>query len=213
MVHLEENAMQGVNKNYILLISILAVTGLIAIGLNYFGAKPATDVDLSTIPIKVNGWLGKEIPVEADVNAILETESILMREYRKGNDKIWLAIVYYKDSKVSLHLPESCYTGQGSQIVERGTEKINDQIIANKFVLKGDKGNQIVLYYFESGDYRTHSYQSLRWNMILNRLKRKSNSGALVRYSIPIGQDQEASQEKLKNFIAEFGELLPKYLI
>ncbi len=205
--------MQGVNKNYIVLIGILIVTGLIAMGLNHFGAKPVTDVDLSKIPMKVNGWQGKEIPVESDVNAILETESILMREYRKGNDIVWLAIVYYKDSKVSLHLPESCYTGQGSQIVARGTEKINDEITANKFVLKGNKGNQIVLYYFESGDFRTHSYQALRWNMIMNRLKRKSNSGALVRYSIPIGRDQEASQKTLIKFIADFGGLLPKYLI
>lgn len=205
--------MPGVNKNYLVLIGILAVTGLIAIGLNYFGAKPVTAVDLTKIPMKVNGWQGKEIPVESDVNAILETESILMREYKKGNDVVWLAIVYYKDSRVSLHLPESCYSGQGSQIVERGTEKINDQIMANRFVLKGNKGNQIVLYYFESGDFRTHSYQSLRWNMILNRLKRKSNSGALVRYSIPIGRDQEASQQKLKEFISDLGAILPKYLI
>lgn len=205
--------MQGVNKNYLILVGVLVVTSLIAVGLNYFGAKPVTNVDLSKIPMKVNGWQGKEIPVESDVNAILETESVLMREYKRSNDVVWLAIVYYKDSRVSLHLPESCYTGQGSQIVERGTEKINDQIIANKFVLKGNKGNQIVLYYFESGDFRTHSYQSLRWNMILNRLKRKSNSGALVRYSISIGRSQEESQKVLKKFISDLGPLLPQYLI
>lgn len=205
--------MPGVNKNYLALVWILAAAGLIAMGLNHFGARPVTAVDLSKIPMKVNGWQGKEIPVETNVNAILETESILMREYQKGNNTVWLAIVYYKDSRVSLHLPESCYTGQGSEIVERGTEKINDKIIANRFMLKGDKGDQIVQYYFESGEFRTHSYQSLRWNMILNKLKRKSNSGALVRYSIAIQNNRELSQKVLNDFIVDFGPLLPKYLI
>lgn len=205
--------MPGVNRNYIVVVSLLIMTGAVAVGLNYFGAKTVTNVDLSKIPMQINGWQGKGIPVESDVNAILETESVLMREYKKGNDVVWLAIVYYKDSRVSLHLPESCYTGQGSQIVERGIEKVNTQITANKFVLKGNKGNQIVLYYFESGDFRTHSYRALRWNMIMNKLRRKSNSGALVRYSVPIAKSQGETLKRLKEFISEMGALLPNYLI
>jgi hypothetical protein len=53
----------------------------------------------------------------------------------------------------------------------------------------------------------------MRWQMMLNKLKSKSNSGALVRFSTPIGQNPDETLKILKKFVNEIGPLLPKYLI
>jgi EpsI family protein len=175
------------------------------------------NIDISKIPLNIGGWQGKDITVDEKTKDILETESVLMRKYVKGNNLVWVAIVYYKDSRVALHLPESCYTGQGSHIAKREIEEISipgiNKFYANKLLLKGNKGNQVIIYYFEAGDVRTGSYQTMRWQMMLNKLKSKNNSGALVRFSAPIEQNPDETLKTLKKFINELGPLLSKYLI
>lgn len=209
--------MQRFRIRYIILIGILSIFSLIILWVQYKQPVKKIRVDMSKIPLNVGGWQGEDIAIDEKTKNILETESVLMRKYVKGENSLWLAIVYYKDSRVALHLPESCYTGQGSHIVKRETEEISilglKNFYANKLVLKGNKGNQVILYYFETGDIRTGSYQTMRWQMILNRLKSKSNSGALVRFSALIEQNPDETLKMLKKFINEIGPLLSKYLI
>jgi len=210
--------MQGFRIRYIILIGILSIFSVIIFWIQYKQPVQKINVDISKIPLNIGEWQGEDIAIDKKTKDILETESVLMRKYVKGDNSVWLAIVYYKDSRVALHLPESCYAGQGSHIVKRDKEKIDipglKSFYANKLVLKGNKGNQIILYYFETGDIRTGSYQSMRWQMMLNKLKAKSNSGALVRFSMVITDSSLTSNlETLERFIKEIGKLLPNYLI
>jgi len=209
--------MQEFRIRFITLIGILCVFSLIIFWIQYKQPVNKINIDMSKIPLNIGEWQGEDIAIDKKTKDILETESVLMRKYVKGENSIWLAIVYYKDSKVALHLPESCYTGQGSHIVKRETEEIYipglKSFYTNKLILKGNKGNQVILYYFETGDIRTNSYQTLRWQMMLNKLKSRSNSGALVRFSTLLQQDSDESIKILKQFIKEIGKLLPNYLI
>lgn len=218
MANLEEVSMREFRIRYIILISIFCFFSIITFWIQYKNPLRHTNVDISKIPLNIGEWQGKEIPIDKKISAILETSSILMREYSNGKDSVDLAIVYYKDSRVALHLPESCYTGQGSHIVKRETEEISTlglkDFYANKLLLKGNKGNQVILYYFETGSMRTNSYLALRWQMILNKLNSKRTSGALVRFSTVTTENSIANNlEILKKFIREIGSLLPNYLI
>ncbi len=210
--------MQKFNIRYTILISILAVFAGITFWIQYMQPVEKTSIDISKIPLYVGEWQGEEIAVDEKTKDILETDAVLMRKYSnpKGEEVI-LAIVYYKDSRVTLHLPESCYTGQGSHIVKRDIEEINipklKNFFANELVLKGDKGNQVILYYFETGSLRTNSYMAFRWQMMKNKIMARNNSGALVRFSTPIQQNLDKAIEILKQFIKEIVPLLPKYLI
>jgi EpsI family protein len=204
MVCLEETAMPKIKSAFPVLIVVLLVFTALSLLIGTLYKKTPGSINLNQIPYNIGSWRGKAIPVEEQVSAILETDAVLMREYKKGQDKIWLAIVYYKDSRVALHLPESCYTGEGSQIVETGVEEVDTDLRANKILVKGDKGNQIVLYYFDTGGYKTSHYQSFRWHMMLNQLYHKPNSGALLRFSINYqGKDIEGNLRKLKEFMKE----------
>ena len=209
--------MQGLRLRYLIFIAVLSIFATIVVWMQYKQPSDKSNVDISKIPLNVGDWQGEDAAIDKKTKDILETESVLMRKYTKGENSVWLAIVYYKDSRAALHLPESCYTGQGSHIVKKDRETISipglENFYANKLVLKGNKGNQIILYYFETGDIRTGSYQFMRWQMMLNKLKSKSNSGALVRFSTPIGQNPDETLKILKKFVNEIGPLLPKYLI
>ncbi len=71
-------------------------------------SKQKTEIDLSKIPLDIGEWRGKEIPIDKQTKDILETNSVLIREYTNSkDDAISLAIVYYKDSRIAFHLPES----------------------------------------------------------------------------------------------------------
>lgn len=176
-------------------------------------------VDISQIPLNIGEWKGEEIVVDRQTKDILETEAVLMRNYiNANNEKILLAIVYYKDSRVALHLPESCLMGQGSRLADRRLEKIeisfNNVFSSNSILTKSDRGNNLVIYFYETGNLMTSSYFTFRKQILLNKLNGKGTTGALVRFSINI--TDENKQDKLKviqKFIKEIGQLLPKYLI
>lgn len=210
--------MQKFNLRYIILVSILGIAALVIFWMQNVQPVGGSTIDINKIPLNIGNWKGENSTVDQKTKDILETESVLVRKYRNHEgEEVYLAIVYYKDNRVALHLPESCYTGQGSHIAERGKEQLKfsktDDFVANKFVLKGDKGNQVILYYFETSDVRTGSYQTMRWHRMINRLKSKSNSGALIRFSSNIINNPEETLKLLKKFIKEIGPLLPEYLI
>ncbi|MDD5259292.1 MAG: EpsI family protein [bacterium] len=206
--------MPKIKKAYPVLIGVLLVFAIFSLVISTFHKKMSGNVNLGQIPYNIGSWRGMAIPAEEQASAILDTDSVLMREYRKGTDKIWLAIVFYKDSRVAMHLPESCYAGVGSQIVDEGVETIDADLVVNKIILKGSKRNQIVLYYFDACGYKTPHYQFFRWHMILNQLKHKPNSGALIRFSTNYnGKGVRTNLEKLKGFIKEINPILEKIFI
>ena len=216
MGHMEEISMLKFKTRFLILVVILVIFSAIAGWIQYGQPKTKTDIDLSVIPLKIGEWRAEEFLVDKKTKDILETESVLMRRYSRGKESVVLAIVYYKDSRVALHLPESCFSGQGSQIVKRELEPISipglDSFSANKLILEGNKGNLVALYFFQTGKMMTHSYQAMRWKMILNKLKSKSNSGALIRFSADIDKNPEETCATLKQFIKEIGPILSQYL-
>lgn len=208
--------MQKFQKRYIILIGVLSLFVTLILMIQYRHPVERINVDLSKVPLNIGEWQGEEISVDEETKDILETESVLMRKYTRGNDSVDLAIVYYRDSRVAFHLPAGCYAGKGTYIVERGIEKINisesKNFYTNKLVIKGNKGNQVVLYYFETGDIRTNSYMTLRWNMMIDKLKSKRNDGAMIRFSAPIKDEPDGTLRILKQFINQIVPLLQKYL-
>ena len=211
--------MPELRKRYLFVLFLLTLTSMfILLYQNRIIAVP-TEVDIFKIPLEIGQWNAKEISVDNAVQDILETQSVLMREYiNKNGQSVWLTIVYYRDNRVELHMPERCSVGQGSQIVETGQEAIDDKatglsMAVNKFIVKAGRMSQVVLYYFESGDFCTPSYQGLRWHMIKNKLKGSPNSGALVKFSASVKINQDETIEVIKHFIKGINLILPEYLI
>jgi len=175
-------------------------------------------IDLSKIPDSVGEWKSKEVNVDKKVFDILQTSSVLIKEYVNPlGDSVFLTIVYYKAHRVEFHSPERCAVGQGSYISEIGKEDLFDSegnklVAANKLLVKGDQRVELILYYFESEGFITGNYLRLRLHMIMNKLQNKPNSGALIKFSALVNHDISATNKVLNNFIRLIVLDLTKYL-
>lgn len=180
--------------------------------------KALKTVDLSNIPDTIEDWKSKTVPVDKKIVDILQTPSVLIKEYyNSAGDRVYLTIVYYKANRVEFHSPERCAVGAGSYISEARREDIFDSsgnkfINVNKLIVKGEHRAEVILYYFESEGFATGSYPQLRWHMIINKLKNKPNSGALIKFSSSTTGSLSNTEEQLKKFMLLIGPLLSKCL-
>ncbi|KPK96506.1 MAG: hypothetical protein AMJ95_13875 [Omnitrophica WOR_2 bacterium SM23_72] len=209
--------MKNFSVRYTLIIILLAIFSVIIFITDYKNRSIKISLDLTKLPLKVEGWSVEEMPIDDKTKSSLETDSILMRKYLKGDKVVWLAIVYYQNTQVALHLPESCYIGQGSYIVNTETEELKGAdslpFHANKLVLTGNKGNQLILYYFQTSGIITDNYLVLRWHMILNKIKTGTTKAALVRFSsLIVEKNEKMTIEFLKEFIKEISPQITREL-
>jgi EpsI family protein len=200
----------------LVLISILFIFFIGIIFSQYTHSAFPAKADIGKIPLDVAGWQGKDITADKRTKAILEADSLLIREYKKGINSMWLVIIYYNNNRVSLRLPESWAEGQVKRILFKDVQKIiipqEKNFLVNRMILTGNKRNQAIIYYFETEAQKTNSYQGMRWQMILNRLKSKSNGGAVIRLSSPINQNIQKTLEVLAEFTKQVAPLISKQL-
>lgn len=206
-------------KKYVI-VSLLLALAASSVSLYKIASRiTVIPVDIFKLPLKIGLWEGKDIPMDNEIYQALQTRSVILREYSNpGGDGIVLTIVYYSGNRVELHLPERCSVGQGSDIIERSKEDViidsnTGAITANKLMVKIPGGKQVILYYFQDGNFLTPSYFALRLHMISNKLHGKPNSGALIKFSAFIKNNADETTDILKQFIKEISNLLSKYLM
>ncbi len=209
--------MKQYNTRYLIVIALLIVFTVAMQLIQNRTVAESAPVEILKIPMQIGEWIGEELAISDLTTDILETESVLMRAYSNPEGKeVVLAVVYYQNSRVALHLPESCYSGAGSFIVAREVEPMHipdlEDFSANELTIKGNKGNQVALYYFETSDSKTHSYKDMRWQRMVNKFQSKSNNGALVRYSTVSTLSPEEDVELIKEFIQVMAPVLTEHL-
>lgn len=168
---------------------------------------------IKNIPMNFGQWHGEDKELGALVHEILRTDSIIHRSYRnqKGQE-VFLSLVYYKDSKVDFHAPESCLGGQGiSTVKESKLITINSagrpiEINLNQLLHTQDNTETLVYYFYKAGNFLGKSYVALRLNLALNKFGKVQKSGSLIRISTPISNidtQHKNAEMILKDFIEE----------
>jgi EpsI family protein len=72
---------------------------------------------------------------------------------------------------------------------------------------------QLVVYWFKAGALNTDQYIQQQLKVVLGRMMGKRTSGALIRLSIDIKNNDEATALKtLREFVSQTEPLLPKYI-
>jgi len=204
---------------YIIVLILLLLTSVYVL-FNSFSSSQSALVEVEKIPLSIANWSGKRIFIDKKTFDILGTNSVIMREYESKEGQIaWLSIVYYPDNRVGFHHPESCYGGMGYTIIGERVETLEIKgerpctIEARVLHYRRDDNEKLIIYFFEVGDFITPSYLKLRKKMMLNQIKFKRHSGAMVRFSTPIldGNIDEAFTT-LKEFMSQLVPILPQYL-
>lgn len=167
-------------------------------------SDPKTTDIMTAIPLAFGHWKGEDFVVSEDIFNILQTKSILMREYRNNyGDKVTLSLVYYPDNKLGFHAPEACLGGIGYTIVEDGTKYLkfstssHDSLKIRWLHYNRNQTQELIYYFYETNNFITSHYLSFRWQMLINQLRYKQTNGALVRVSTTI--NPHASTENILN--------------
>lgn len=175
---------------------------------------------ISKIPHNFGDWRGTDYPLDPQIYDILETRSIIHRSYENSlGQKVFLSIVYYAETKVDFHAPESCLGGQGVKTTKSPDtvliDKLKTILTVSKLVQEGERGkNDLVYYFFKAGPFMGRSYLKLRLNLVLNKFGNTSKSGSLIRVSTAMQNALDDKQESvlLKEFINEINPYIVRDL-
>jgi len=198
----------------VLIIFILIISAWLTFNIQRNQPQFSLEGDIAALPLDFDDWSGKELEVDREVKDILQTDNILIREYINSSGKvITLTIVYYRNSRTAFHLPESCLLGHGSRLTEKKVASLLDKsgkpFRVNELEIRQGTKEHIVLYYFETGKFRTSSYFDFRKKILLGKLKGNNTSGALVRFFIETDEvSAKADLKMLNQFISKFGGLI-----
>ena len=202
--------------NYWIVIIILIIS-LPVVFLVYKRQQPIEKTSFIpvNIPYKIDDWVGKDIPLTDKIYQILETNKVILREYKnQEGDIIWLYVVFSEKNRVSFHPPEYCYIGSG------GTELIEKKVVmfpvdkkslsVNKLTFKMPEGKQLVLFWYMAGSQTFASYYRQQLHLIFNIIRGKSSQGMMVRLSTYIQKGKK--REDFKKLVSFIKNLEP-YLI
>lgn len=215
--------MKKFKNRYIIVVGILIISAILMNFLSYekYDNAQAGIQAIKQIPIILGQWKGHDFALEEIIYEILETKSIIHRNYTSNNGSVFLSIVYYPQTKVDFHAPEGCLAGKGIQISKTVKEIVIDPVDTNSKVKLGvnqlirqEKGKEELIYYFyRAGDFVGPNYIKLRLALALNKFTYQDPSGALIRCSTPFEKKfDQSAQERLKQFIELLYPLLIKYL-
>jgi EpsI family protein len=79
---------------------------------------------LASVPFEVDGWIGTDVPVESDVEAMLRADYNLQRAYESPDGGlVWIYVGYYGTRRGGRpeHTPPTCYEANGYTILEEQT--------------------------------------------------------------------------------------------
>jgi len=209
--------MEKFKNRFIVFICLLILTGVIIWIHKSLYAEWQQKQNLP-IPLKIGKWVGQEELVTERVYKLLEADTVLIRKYFNGNNEIWFSVVFYQDNQVGFHSPEGCFGGLGEQVFKQGVVNLfvpewNKTVKVNNLHYKGRKGEKILFYFYEVGDFITDSYFKIRLKILLDQLKFKRPGVALFELYSPVGvKGIDQTKDNLKDFLTHLIPRLPDYL-
>lgn len=213
--------MEKIRNRYLITIAAMLVFTAIVNSLTFetYQKVDASIQTIENIPMNIDKWEGTDVFLNEQVYDILETKSIIHRNYSSNNTNVFLSLVYYPETKVDFHTPESCFGGQGLKVkkslenidIEADNQKVNIQL--NRLIYERPGTEELVYYFYKAGEFIGNSYIGLRLNLAINTFTQKSKSGALIRVSTPIRNgDIGSSSEILTQFVEDLYPYLVNYL-
>ncbi len=196
------------NLTYIILLILLCVAAFFIQDIRKFKKLPTQLSRILEFPASLDGYHSKDISLEQRVYDILNTDSIICKEYSKGKQTpVWLLIVYSEQDRQSFHPPEYCYLGGGDvDLLDKRIEVLdldNRQLDVNKLFFKMPAYKQLVCYWYTAGKKMTSNYYKQQLFFMREQMKRKKVGGTLIRVStiVPEGEAEEQAMQRVIDFI------------
>lgn len=206
------------NKQFAIVLAVLLAALAISVPAYFVVPSAKEEVSVSKLPMQIGAWQGKDLPVDENAYAILETRNLVLREYARDADKVYLYIIYSQDNRKVSHPPEVCFEGSGITIVDKEPSLLEladkKQISVNKLRIEKEGISNIVVYWYKAGAYHIDNYFKQQLRIALSTLQFKHTSGALIRLSAEVTPSQpEKAMEDIRAFAREispyFEQIIP----
>jgi len=203
------------NKTFLFIALILTVVAVFSL-ISYMPIKPnaATKISVTDFPKTIRGWISQDIPITERVYELLETKNLIMRNYiNKQGEAVNCYIIYSQDNRKVAHPPEICLQGEGATVVDKRAIQVTDSIKATKLILEKSLSRELVIYWYKAGNLNTNDYIKQQLKIVINRMLRKSSSGALIRLTTEIKGDNQDNKalSLIQAFAKQIEPLIQKY--
>lgn len=203
------------NRTFLIAVVILIAVAIVSIA-SYLPTRfdAAARIKVSEFPMTIGKWQATDIPLAERDYQILETRNLFIRDYKNPQgESVILYIVYSEDNRKVSHPPEVCYMGSGASIVNKSTAQVSDSIRATRMITETPQSEQMVVYWYKAGSLYTDKYLRQQLKIVFDRMFGKRTSGALIRISTEIkDNDEESALRQLKSFVQEIEPLLQGYI-
>jgi EpsI family protein len=193
---------------------------------NYLATKPVYPErkSFAEFPLTLDEWTCQQREsLDPEVLANLGVTDYLLCRYRRPSDPIGVDVyVGYHASQVreggggagenSIHPPAHCLPGSGWDIIDNRTVPLDiaglpqTNATAKRLVIAKGENRQLVYYWYHSrGRVISQDWKKIVY-VGIDRAFRSRTDGSLVRFTVPILQNDEARAD------AEFFDLAPIFL-
>ncbi|MBI1796590.1 MAG: EpsI family protein [Candidatus Eisenbacteria bacterium] len=161
---------------------------------------------LARCPAAFGAWNGTDLSFENAVVEQLAADDLLIRRYRRGDDLVWLCVVYHQNRRLGAHDPRVCYESQGYLVdpatrvtLDAGTERLT----ANRFIVQRRDDRRVVYYWYVTDGMNTPDADAFRARMALHGALANRSWGAFVRVEAAVrGRDDDPAQRAARDFAA-----------
>lgn len=154
----------------------------------------------ATLDMAGRQWQSQNIEMDEQTLAILETRDYLYRRYTNpASTSVDFCIIFSQDNRKGTHPPDLCLEGGGNDIVAKRDVVVphvagRGDVPCRAIIVQSGARRSYYLYVYKCGREYTPSFWKQQFTIFTNGLLHRSASGALIRVSTPIGDDEEAAR-------------------
>ncbi len=179
---------------------------------------------LDRLPLEMNGWSGRDLPIADDVRAVLGAGQFLSRVYLDTShpgDPVGLFIAYFPSQRTgdTMHSPRHCLPGAGWVFTQSRRTELSDgngqPILANEYVIAKGAEKQLVLYWYQAHGRGIASEYWAKFYLVADAVRMNRTDGALVRITAPFrpGEDISEVRQRVNAFapplVTQLGRFIP----
>jgi EpsI family protein len=204
-------------KQLAVVIAVLGLTLAVSVPAFLVVPAPRETVKVVRFPLTIGAWVGKDLPVDKSAYDILETHNLILREYTRGSEKVYLYIIYSQDNRKVSHPPEVCFEGGGITIISKEKTPVElaggQKIVTNELRVEKEGAVNLVLYWYKAGNFYTDNYLKQQMRIALGHLTFKSTSSAMLRLSCEVSHDNpDQALASMKSFLKEASQYFPSII-
>jgi EpsI family protein len=198
---------------------LAATLGLLAATAWYVLSHPPVNLaigqgPLASCPDRFGDWNGTRLSFEDAVVEELKADDLLVRRYERGEDVVWLCVVYHRNRRYGAHDPRLCYESQGYVLDPERRVQVDDGTTSglevNRFVAERSRDRRVIYYWWATAGLATADAGAFRRRMALSGALENRSWGAFVRVEARVRTDAAAADAAAGDFAARVARSLPE---